>query len=150
MKTVFLIIAVAFALYSSAQIHVPPDSLNKTSNHELALQYISKGKQQNKTSNILLISGSALVVTGIVVALIGLDYSAPLFSPDAHANGGAIDAGGIMALGGCGLIATGIPFKYISRHNLKKGRLLLQSNNALPSASFNKGRIYSVGIQISL
>jgi hypothetical protein len=137
MKYICLIPAIILWLHTSAHNKMYDDSIKAASNHQLALQLSDKARQQKKTRNILLISGATLVVVGLVTAVAGYEHGPT-----------GVEVGGVMAFSGTVLMVTAIPFTFMSRHNEKEAKLLLQTNE-ISMSSLQMRKIYSVGIAVN-
>ena len=107
MKTFILILALLFSanLFSQEQ-----------NNHDEINRYLQKSNSKRKTANVLLISGSGLLLTGVVVANSGSSNKGILnFSGTQLAGFGISTLGVLTAL-------SSVPFYISAGHNKSKSR----------------------------
>lgn len=107
MKTLILILTLLFSANFFSQERNNNDEINR---------YLQKSHSKRKTANVLLISGSSLLLTGFVVANSGSSSNGILnFSGNQLAGFGISTLGILTAL-------TSIPFYISAGHNKSKSR----------------------------
>jgi hypothetical protein len=119
--------------------------INQTSVYE---KYLKKSHDQKKVSKIMLIGGSAMVVTGISMTLSSLKGLFDPNSPTPKDYGSAPD---ILAIGGGLVIAAAIPIAIAAGKNKKKARLYMNEENVMIKSQIIAGpRLTSIVIKIRL
>jgi hypothetical protein len=143
MLTILILFLLTQVVLSAQAI---PQQNQQISHRDLARQYLNKSKSQKTISNILLVSGGALLLTGMIISVASLQNGFDFSHPDNGSSG--TESGGILAISGACILIAGIPFDLAARHNKKKAALLLRDEKLKPGSSFISGRVYSIGISI--
>ena len=134
MKNLFLILLFIVPLTATAQQH---------KNSEINY-YLQKSVSKKKTGNALLLSGTGLILTGIVVGTTaGKQNNALFFSSNQIAGAGIFSLGVFSAL-------TSIPFYISANHNKKKSLKISPTTEIIQTNSISEPKNYaSAGLKIT-
>ena len=106
MKTLILILTLLFSANFFSQERNNNDEINR---------YLQKSHSKRKTANVLLITGGALILTGVIVATTGNQDGGWFFSPS------QLVGASVFSLGTFSVVAS-IPFYISAGHNKSKSR----------------------------
>ena len=130
MKTLILLLTLLFSANLISQNQNNTDAINR---------YLQKSNTKKKTANALLLTGTGLILTGVVIASTGNKNNGVMFfSPTQIAGFGISTLGVFSAL-------TSVPFYISAAHNKSKYRKI---SPQLGSFNANENNYFTAGVKL--
>ncbi len=143
-KTVLFSVVICFTIAVAGQAVTDSSNMLKPDAYQLGQAYLKKSKNQNITAWILLSAGGILTTAGILVGRQDAINSAEnLVVPEVYTET-------VLVLSGALAIITSVPFFIISKKNKRKAQLYLSEQHVLFNPNITMGKLYAVGVRITL